>query len=431
MSVKILVADDSSTICTIVEMTFAAEDAEVITATTAEQALRAVAEQRPDVLLVDAALPGTDGYQMTKAIRSNDAVSSMSVIVMSSQQVKYDADRGRESGVNDHVVKPFDTQALIDRVLQAASRSRSARPSDGVSGSASPQSVEQSGFTRPSSGSAPAFAAASGSGSSPAQPRRSASSTMAFGSAPPSSASESERRNSAAPSGFGSSAGFGDAPSGHPSAESGGSSPSSSAGGGADAGSRRPVLELAEDIGAGAESEHSLPPSFSSQGPNGSASSSAGSAGQATVETGSAGPPPFSRPGGGTPPSADHAPSTAPRSGSTAPRSGAPSAGSQHPLPPFVGRTASVGGPTSSSAGAASPKSASSGTAAQANSGTAYTQRVSSELSRSLSGLNLTEQQIQTVTALSTDVVERIVWEVVPDLAETLIREEIRRLTRP
>ncbi|MDQ3033405.1 MAG: hypothetical protein M3Y87_13385, partial [Myxococcota bacterium] len=51
------------------------------------------------------------------------------------------------------------------------------------------------------------------------------------------------------------------------------------------------------------------------------------------------------------------------------------------------------------------------------------------EMAGKLSGLGLSPDQIDGVLALSREVIERVVWEVVPDLAETIIREEIRRLT--
>ena len=51
-------------------------------------------------------------------------------------------------------------------------------------------------------------------------------------------------------------------------------------------------------------------------------------------------------------------------------------------------------------------------------------------LQSKLEALNLTPEQVQGVLALSREVVERVVWEVVPVLAETLIKEEIARLTR-
>jgi hypothetical protein len=52
------------------------------------------------------------------------------------------------------------------------------------------------------------------------------------------------------------------------------------------------------------------------------------------------------------------------------------------------------------------------------------------DMAERLDGLGLTADQVQGVLALSREVIERVVWEVVPDLAETLIREEIRRLTQ-
>jgi hypothetical protein len=50
-------------------------------------------------------------------------------------------------------------------------------------------------------------------------------------------------------------------------------------------------------------------------------------------------------------------------------------------------------------------------------------------LANQLAGLGLTEAQVAAVLALSRDIVEKVVWEVVPVLAETMIKEEIRRLT--
>jgi hypothetical protein len=52
------------------------------------------------------------------------------------------------------------------------------------------------------------------------------------------------------------------------------------------------------------------------------------------------------------------------------------------------------------------------------------------QLASKLGALGLTAQQVEAVLALSRDVVERVVWEVVPQLAEALIKEEITRLTK-
>jgi hypothetical protein len=55
---------------------------------------------------------------------------------------------------------------------------------------------------------------------------------------------------------------------------------------------------------------------------------------------------------------------------------------------------------------------------------------VNGQLAGKLGQLGLTPQQAEAVLALSRDVIERVVWEVVPQLAETMIKEEIQRLTR-
>jgi hypothetical protein len=55
---------------------------------------------------------------------------------------------------------------------------------------------------------------------------------------------------------------------------------------------------------------------------------------------------------------------------------------------------------------------------------------VNGQLAGKLGQLGLTPQQAEAVLALSRDVIERVVWEVVPQLAETMIKEEIHRLTR-
>lgn len=58
-----------------------------------------------------------------------------------------------------------------------------------------------------------------------------------------------------------------------------------------------------------------------------------------------------------------------------------------------------------------------------------FSRQVAHEIHAKVSHLGLTQAQVEAVTALTKEVVERVVWEVVPQLAETLIREEIKRLT--
>src|SRR6185436_9280692 len=79
---------------------------------------------------------------------------------------------------------------------------------------------------------------------------------------------------------------------------------------------------------------------------------------------------------------------------------------------------------------AAAPPAAKPAPAAAMPMAAAIASATGGDLARKLDGLGLTADQVQGVLALSRDVIERVVWEVVPDLAETLIREEIKRLTQ-
>jgi len=320
--VKILVADDSVTMRNVVQMTFAAENAEVLTAGNGEQALRAIAESRPEVILIDSVLPGTDGYEICRAIRSNSAVASTAVILLTSQFNKYDTERGRECGVDDHVIKPFDTQALIDRVSQVMSRPRSSPAPKAVNGGAAERvSIER------------AATVADYGERSPSRPQQR---TVAFGSAPPFATDESTAASR---------------------------SLDLATRGAAPLATERPVLELAEDIGP-----NDAPTVINTKREN------------------VLGSPPMA--GGVERRPIEKAPSPAKEVSARSDES---------------------------------PKNVTG----------AVVDKAASLFNSRLSDLNLSDTQLQALLALSKDVVEKVAWEVVPDLAETIIREEIRRLTRP
>ena len=292
MPVKILVADDSKTMRQVMEMTFAGEDAEVVTVGDGESAIQRAKELRPDVVFADASM-STDGYTVAQAIKNEPSLSSTAVIVLASQHHPFDEARASQAGVDDHVLKPFDSQAVIDKVGQVLGRPRAS-----------------------ASAGAPAPTAAAAAASVPASRQTSRGGPPPP--PPPPTPSAGPHAHSSRPGGHKATVAFG-APVAKP----------PSAG--------RPVLELAD--------EPAEPP-----------------------------PPP--------------------------PRAQAPAARAPAARP------------------ASSP-----GTAAAAATGNG------SAMAKKLEGLGLTEEQVQGVLALSREVIEQVVWEVVPDLAETIIREEIRRLT--
>jgi CheY-like chemotaxis protein len=123
--VNILVADDSVTMRRILELTFAGEDATVTSVDGGDAAIAKASDITPDIVLVDASM-STDGYRVASAIKATHGLERTAVIVLASQKHPYDEAKGRAAGVDDHVVKPFDTQHVIDKVKRVMAQPRAA-----------------------------------------------------------------------------------------------------------------------------------------------------------------------------------------------------------------------------------------------------------------------------------------------------------------
>jgi CheY-like chemotaxis protein len=122
---KILVADDSVTMRRILELTFAGEDATVTGVESGDAAVARASEVRPDVVFADVSM-STDGYRVASSIKTTPGLEQTAVILLASQKHPYDEGKARAAGVDDHVLKPFDTQLVIDKVKQVLNRPRAA-----------------------------------------------------------------------------------------------------------------------------------------------------------------------------------------------------------------------------------------------------------------------------------------------------------------
>ncbi|MFO0680553.1 MAG: response regulator [Sandaracinus sp.] len=307
---KILAVDDSVTMRRILEMTFIGQDGiQVVTADGGDSGLRAV--DGADLIIVDVSMPGMTGYDFARAARGNGA--SAPILLLASEHHPIDAEKLRASGADDHVLKPFETQALIDKAKDLIAK--------GGKGVAAPAGVPAP--PRPVAPAAPAVAAPRPVAPAPAAP--------------------------VAPA--------------------------------------RPAAPIPGVVAAPRPAAPAAPVA-----PVAAASAPAPS--QPRSATASFGAPPGSRP----PTAAMLAPQPA-----AGPR---PPTSAQQPVP-LVAKKAEPAAPVASAAVSAA----------------------SAEMEGKLSGMGLTPAQIEGVLALSREVIERVVWEVVPDLAETIIREEIKRLT--
>jgi CheY-like chemotaxis protein len=116
MPITLLLADDSVVIQKLVGLSFANEDIEIITVDNGDDAVSRANECKPDLILADVVMPGMNGYEVCAAIRSNPELASTPVLLLTGTFEAFDEGRADEVGATGHITKPFEAQALVDRV---------------------------------------------------------------------------------------------------------------------------------------------------------------------------------------------------------------------------------------------------------------------------------------------------------------------------
>jgi DNA-binding response OmpR family regulator len=120
-----LLIEDEEEIADLLRMSFEREGFRLVHAATGEDGLDRLRERRPRVVLIDIGLPGMDGYEVCRRIRS---ASDLPVIMLTARDSEIDTVVGLEIGADDYVTKPFSTRELVARVKAVLRRSEE-RPS--------------------------------------------------------------------------------------------------------------------------------------------------------------------------------------------------------------------------------------------------------------------------------------------------------------
>ncbi len=116
MSARILVVDDILPNVKLLEAKLSSEYYDVLTATSGEEALQRVAQDSPDIILLDVMMPGMDGFEVCKRIKSNTAYAHIPVVMVTALTDNNDKVRGLEAGADDFLSKPVNDTALMARV---------------------------------------------------------------------------------------------------------------------------------------------------------------------------------------------------------------------------------------------------------------------------------------------------------------------------
>jgi CheY-like chemotaxis protein len=114
MSRTILVADDSPTIRKIVELTFTDTDIRVEVADSGSAALDRIDALQPDLVLADVFMPDPTGYDLCRTIKASER--PVPVVLLAGTFEPFDSDLARDCGADAHLVKPFESEVLLDKV---------------------------------------------------------------------------------------------------------------------------------------------------------------------------------------------------------------------------------------------------------------------------------------------------------------------------
>lgn len=126
---RIFVVDDEKDICEIVKINLEKNGYEVKTFLSAEEALKIMKSEKPDLLILDIMLGGMDGLEMCKMMRLADDLKLVPILFLSAKSAEVDKVLGLELGADDYLTKPFSIHELAARVKAILRRSA---PSPGM-----------------------------------------------------------------------------------------------------------------------------------------------------------------------------------------------------------------------------------------------------------------------------------------------------------
>jgi two-component system phosphate regulon response regulator PhoB len=124
MSARILVVEDEEALCALLDYNLQKEGFTVSISQDGEEALLAIAEQKPDLVLLDWMLPKVSGIEVCRQIRIRGELRDLPIIMLTARGEEDDRIRGLDTGADDYLTKPFSMTELMARVRAVLRRTR-------------------------------------------------------------------------------------------------------------------------------------------------------------------------------------------------------------------------------------------------------------------------------------------------------------------
>ena len=128
MSKKVLIADDEPNIVISLEFLMKREGHAVSVARDGPSALEAIRTAKPDLVLLDVMMPGLSGFEVCQAVRGDEALAGVKILMLSAKGRDTDIAKGQALGADAYMTKPFSTKELVVKVREMLAAPRGAGP---------------------------------------------------------------------------------------------------------------------------------------------------------------------------------------------------------------------------------------------------------------------------------------------------------------
>jgi DNA-binding response OmpR family regulator len=114
----VLVADDDALLRSLVEFKLKGRGYRVVTASDGTEALQVAGQSRPSLVVLDAMMPGTDGFEVLRRLKEELGYSNMPVVMLTARKQESDIVGALQLGAADYMVKPFIPEELVMRIAR-------------------------------------------------------------------------------------------------------------------------------------------------------------------------------------------------------------------------------------------------------------------------------------------------------------------------
>jgi DNA-binding response OmpR family regulator len=118
----LLIADDDEDILMLVQLRLSRSGYEVVVARDGEEALQLAREKQPDLVVLDWMMPKASGLEVLRAMRADESVASIPVVLLTARVSESDIQEGIDAGADDYIAKPFSPQELASRIQTILAR---------------------------------------------------------------------------------------------------------------------------------------------------------------------------------------------------------------------------------------------------------------------------------------------------------------------